>query len=58
MENKKAVKQLHGCMSRILLLPAHGLVGELSHSVELLLHLVFFSALPPGGAASPHNISH
>lgn len=41
------------------LLPAHCLVGELSHSVELLLHLVcvcFFSALPPGGTASPHYL--
>lgn len=28
--------------SQILLLPAHCLVGELSHSVELLLHLVVF----------------
>ena len=36
-----------------LLLPAHCLVGKLSHSIELLLHLVF-SALTPMGWASPH----
>lgn len=32
------VRVFHKCQ----LLPAHCLVGELSHSVELLLHLVFF----------------
>ncbi len=37
-------------------LPSHRLVGELSHPVELLLHLVF-SALTPTGENIPHYFS-
>lgn len=38
-------------------LPSHRLVGELSHPIELLLHLVFLSALTPTGGNIPHYFS-
>lgn len=41
---------------RAVCLPSHRLVGELSHPIELLLHLVF-SALTPTGGNIPHYFS-
>lgn len=41
---------------RRVCLPSHRLVGELSHPIELLLHLVI-SALTPTGGNIPHDFS-
>lgn len=46
---------LEQCMEWVSL-PSHRLVGELSHSIELLFHLEF-SALTPTGENIPHYFS-
>lgn len=42
-------------MSKEVRLPAHRLVSELSHSIELFLHLAAFSALTPMAKTGRHS---